>query len=125
MNRAQFEDGVCSMRCAPTIAYYILQHISPRVTIGALPDNVLLDIFEFCRLDFEHSWGEWAKTWYKLVHVCQRWRYVIFASPNSLDLCLFCTATTHAKETFDVWPSFPIEISADVVSFEDNIIAAL
>jgi hypothetical protein len=25
----------------------------------------------------------------------------------------------------DVWPSFPIEISADVVSFEDNIVAAL
>jgi hypothetical protein len=71
------------------------------------------------------SRGNWARTWYKLVHVCQRWRYVIFASPLRLNLHLLCTASTPVRETLDVWPPLPIEVSADFVSFGDNIFAAL
>ncbi|KAH9971509.1 hypothetical protein BGW80DRAFT_1460466 [Lactifluus volemus] len=98
--------------------------ISPRVTILSLPDEVLLDIFEFCLHDpVEHR----AKAWPKLVHVCQRWRYIVFASPLRLDLCLLCTKRTPVREMLDIWPSLPIEIDYSSIDpqAEDNIIAAL
>jgi len=40
----------------------------PRVTVGALPDDVLLEIFDFY---LERSYPEDA--WQMLVHVCKRW----------------------------------------------------
>ncbi|KAI0245595.1 hypothetical protein BJV78DRAFT_280252 [Lactifluus subvellereus] len=83
---------------------------SPRVTIGALPDNVLLDIFDFYRGAAPHGQRPGPWVWNELVHVCQRWRYVMFASPLRLDLCLLCTSKTPVRETLDVWPPLPIEI---------------
>ncbi|KAH9971490.1 hypothetical protein BGW80DRAFT_1561506 [Lactifluus volemus] len=97
--------------------------ISSRVTICSLPDDVLLDIFEFSLLDP----GELrARTWPKLVHVCQRWRYIVFASPLRLDLRLLCTARTPLRRTLDVWPPLPIQIQCFSVypRDEDNVIAA-
>jgi hypothetical protein len=37
--------------------------------------------------------GKWIheRWWYKLVHVCRRWRYLILASPSFLGICLLCT----------------------------------
>ncbi|KAH9971516.1 hypothetical protein BGW80DRAFT_1561523 [Lactifluus volemus] len=101
-----------------------LCRISPRVTICSLPDEVLLDIFEFCLHDpVERR----AKAWPKLVHVCQRWRYIVFASPLRLDLCLLCRDRTPVREMLDIWPPLPIQIviyDGDLQD-EDNIIAAL
>lgn len=50
------------------------------LTNDLLPENVLLEIFEIYL-------NEAAKTegWYTLVHVCRRWRNVVFASPRRLD----------------------------------------
>ncbi|KAH9957645.1 hypothetical protein BGW80DRAFT_1380825 [Lactifluus volemus] len=53
----------------------------PRVTINALPDEMLLKIFDFCRVaaadrdldDARAILGRWSKIWHKLVHVCRRW----------------------------------------------------
>ncbi|KAH9979581.1 hypothetical protein BGW80DRAFT_1557200 [Lactifluus volemus] len=39
-------------------------HVSPRVTIEALPDIVLLYIFDFCRLNIEDSTLDWLLTLY-------------------------------------------------------------
>jgi F-box-like len=105
------------------VLLYDAGRISPCVTIRSLPDEVLLDIFEFCLLDPLYQ----VRTWPKLVHVCQRWRYIVFASPLRLDLCLFCTYWTPVRKTLDVWPPFPIEIMYIYVDprVEDNIIAAL
>jgi hypothetical protein len=93
------------------------------VTIGTLPDNVLLDIFDFYRK------AEFAGRlpWQRLVHVCQRWRYIVFASPLRLDLCLLCTSKTPVRKTLDVWPPLPFEIITDRDDDDDmaNIIAAL
>ncbi|KAI0249333.1 hypothetical protein BJV78DRAFT_708768 [Lactifluus subvellereus] len=101
--------------------------ISPRVTIGALPDSVLLDIFDFHReaeIRGSHRWPElWP--WNRLVHVCQRWRYVVFASSLRLDLCLRCTSDTPVREMLDVWPPLPIEILWEKPYGVDNIIATL
>ena len=66
----------------------------PRVPIDALPDNVLLETFEFYLgkdaadlIDDEYDYDGWQT----LVHVCRRWRCVVFASPRRLDLKLHCT----------------------------------
>ncbi|KAI0249325.1 hypothetical protein BJV78DRAFT_708714 [Lactifluus subvellereus] len=103
-------------------------HISSRVTIGALPDNVLLDIFDFYHRGTENRdfyRNQWPWPWNRLVHVCQRWRCVVFASPLRLDLCLRCTSKTSVRETLDVWPPLPIEISLGDPYGVDNVIAAL
>jgi hypothetical protein len=59
--------------------------------------------------------------------VCQRWRYLVFASPGHLNLQLECTFDTRARKMLDVWPVFPIVITDDAgtMSDVDNIIAAL
>jgi len=67
---------------------------------------------------------ECKPTWEILVHVCQRWRYVVFAAPRLLDLRLVCTAGTPVDRILDVWPVFPIVIRANDLH-GDNIIAAL
>jgi F-box-like len=81
-----------------------------RVIIESLPDNVLLDIFDFYRVinkyEDEHEWD-----WETLVHVCQRWRYVVFESPIRLNLQLFCTGKTPVRKLLHIWPaSLPITI---------------
>jgi F-box-like len=94
------------------------------VTINALPDEILLNIFGFCKVETvkaPYLWsGQWTNTWRNLVHVCQRWRYVVFSFPLGLDLRLYCTDRT---KVLDIWPPFPIEI----ISFKlgNNIFAAL
>ncbi|KAI0251544.1 hypothetical protein BJV78DRAFT_427235 [Lactifluus subvellereus] len=99
--------------------------ISPRVTIGAHPDNVLLDIFEFYR-EAEYDLLPVGWPWNKLVHVCQRWRYVVFASPLRLDLCLICTSKTPVREALDVWPPLPITIDlSGPCDHVDDVIATL
>jgi F-box-like len=79
----------------------------PRVTIGSIPDNVLLEIFDFCQITPYRS----PRWWIALVHACRRWRYIVFESPLRLDLRLVCDANTPVKEMLDVWPhAFPIII---------------
>ncbi|KAH9971573.1 hypothetical protein BGW80DRAFT_445628 [Lactifluus volemus] len=97
---------------------------SPHVTICSLPDNVLLDIFEFCLPDP----GELrARTWPMLVHVCQSWRYIVFASPLRLDLRLLCKNRTPVRKMLDIWPPLQIQIQSFYVGPQhgDDIIAAL
>ena len=86
-----------------------------RVTINILPDDVLLFIFYFDQAiyldglgDFDRVWlPSWR--WHRLVHVCQRWRSVVFGSPNFLDLRLVCGPRTPLELT-SIWPLFPISI---------------
>jgi F-box-like len=109
-----------------TMSYYDAGQTSPRVTICSLPDDILLDIFElFISNWLDRELQAWA--WTELLHVCQRWRYIVFASPLRLDLCLVCTGRTSVRKTLDVWPPLPIEIACFSVDLrvEDNIIAAL
>jgi F-box-like len=92
------------------------------LTIDVLPDEVLLEIFDFyvCEVDREEEWET-------LVHVCRRWRYVVFGSPHRLDLRLICTVETPTRDMLDIWPaSLPIVIRMFYLhsAMEDTLIAA-
>ena len=90
-----------------------------------IPDDVLLEIF-----DVYVSRAQRKQDWHTLVHVCRRWRCVVFESPHRLDLRLLCTYTTPVKKRLRVWPELPIVILGNdyprsLVKGAANIVAAL
>ena len=87
-----------------------------------LPDVALLEIFHFCVDDHERT-----SEWYALVHVCRKWRNVVFGSPRRLNLRLLCRESTPVKKTIDAWLLLPILVLGDhhETWVVDNIIAAL
>ena len=103
------------------------------VRIDVLPDDVLLGIFDFHVDIIPQDWDRekmLIEAWQSLVHVCRRWRNLVFESPRRLNLRLFCTPGTPAR-TLDIWPPLPLLISGMFFDSEsdsgrtDNIIAAL
>ncbi|KAI9444509.1 hypothetical protein H4582DRAFT_822012 [Lactarius indigo] len=97
-----------------------------QVTIEILSDDILLEIFL-------HFLDGSSQSWPTLVHVSQRWRHIIFASPLGLDLRLYCTYGTPVLKTLDCWPCFPLVVNYGGTPIlgpptpqdEANIIAAL
>ena len=76
-----------------------------------LPDEVLLGIFRFYPNQYRFPYEEFfIEAWQTLVHVCQRWRNVVFGSPRHLNLRLSCTSGTH-RDKLNVWPPLPFLIS--------------
>lgn len=74
--------------------------------------------------------------WRRLVHVCRRWRYIIFESPLQLDLQLLCTHGTPVRKNLCYWPPIPLIVDyytcwdADegkglTPSHDDDVMAAL
>ncbi|KAH8986384.1 hypothetical protein EDB92DRAFT_1273230, partial [Lactarius akahatsu] len=104
-------------------------------TIDVLPDNVFLDIFDFCLRDStmpELEVIQHMRIWQVLGHVCQRWRRIIFASPRRLDLHLSCSYGTHVRRNLGSWPvtlplaiDYPSSLSRLTHRDEDSIIFAL
>jgi hypothetical protein len=100
-----------------------------QVTADILPDFVLLEIFDWYLFQSQEEADDYVldvEAWHTLVHVCQRWRAIVFTSPHRLNLRLFFTNGT-SVETLAVWPSFPIIIwqSGDQTWDLDDIIEAL
>ncbi|KAI9450045.1 hypothetical protein F5148DRAFT_1379180 [Russula earlei] len=92
------------------------------VTINTLPDDVLVEIFHFYVIvDY---WSIRTKEWHTLVHVCQRWRHVVFASPRRLNLRLDYTGKRPMSEMLDVWPALPVVISHDS-NLSNSLVGAL
>src|SRR5947208_15219502 len=86
---------------------------SPCSTIDKLPEEVLLEIFDTYRQVIKHVYSydhlklraerrhqyesllvpiyerHWNRKhgWFKLIHVCQKWRHIVFASPHGLQHC--------------------------------------
>ena len=95
-------------------------------TIGKLSDYILLTIFR-CYLDSS------PLNWPNLVHICRRWRRIVFASQRSLHLRLFCTPGTPVLKTLSFWPGLPIAVQYGgsprfnplAPEDEDNVVAAL
>jgi hypothetical protein len=80
-----------------------------------LPDDVLVDIFNFYEdhgnLPWWDHWDDdWQDPWHTLVHVCRRWRYLVFASPRRLNLRLNYRGHRPISEVLDAWPVLPISL---------------
>src|SRR5216684_6081862 len=96
--------------------------------IDVLPDDVLLEIFGFYVNKYSHyATKAEVETWHSLVHVCRRWRSIVFSSPHRLNLQLVCTPGTPVRSTLDVWPALPLLIRRPLIGISsmDNIIVAL
>jgi hypothetical protein len=88
------------------------------IPVDVIPDDVLLVVFDF--YVNQHSAEDLSlhdkpikkeiEAWQLLVHVCRRWRSLVFGSPHRLNLRLVCTAETPARDTLDVWPALPLLI---------------
>ena len=91
-------------------------------SIDILPDDVLLEIFDSYLGELRE-----IEAWQSLVHVCPRWRGLVFASPHRLKLHLSCTPETPARDTLEVWPVLPLLIQGHIpeTSDIDDIIAVL
>ena len=97
------------------------------MSFDMLPDDALLEIFDFHVIVYAHLKEE-IEAWQSLVHVCQRWRRLVFGSPRRLDLQLFCATETQTRmrNTLDIWPTLPLVIQGSANLNElDNIIAVL
>src|SRR5712675_576290 len=97
-----------------------------------LPDDVLLEIFYFYEeISVGQSYFSLRNTWHSLVHVCCRWRYLVFASPNYLNLRLEYAGHAPMSEALDAWPVLPIILVSPLGGSSssdeqwDNLIAAL
>ncbi|KAI0249048.1 hypothetical protein BJV78DRAFT_1156085 [Lactifluus subvellereus] len=113
----------------------------PQSPIHTLNGDVLLNIFYLYRLDnpdegqdedgvFVFRWNR-QRWWYKLAQVCQRWRYLILASPSRLDLQLVCTYGTPVADMLAHSPPLPLTINYEndgretTVEDEEGILLAL
>ena len=77
-------------------------------SINTLNDDVLLDIFNYYRLDDEKNWLR--RGWCKLAHVCRSWRHVINREASNLDVRLLCTNGTPGVDTLAHLTSLPLAI---------------
>ena len=71
-----------------------------------LPDDALVEIFSFY-VNAQIS----ESGWYRLVHVCRRWRYVVFSSPHRLNLRLAYGGSRPLTSTPDSWSDLPLAVS--------------
>ena len=104
------------------------------VSIDVLPDDVLLAVFHFyVDQATKVPWGrtlakDLVEGWQPLVHVCRRWRTIVFGSPGRLNLRLGCNPNTPARDLLDIWPALPLFIwgrKTHPTGSMDNITAAL
>ena len=101
------------------------------VTIDILPDDALLEIFIlYLEEAYKADSVDRLEAWRTLVHVCQRWRGVVFASPCCLNLRLVCTSRKPVKKMLGIWPTLPIviqdlDLNCHRWVFMGNILAAL
>jgi hypothetical protein len=73
-----------------------------RMTIDNLPEDVLLEIFDAYRQDiellprYENFWNS-IDGWWKLAHVCPRWRRLVLLSPTRLHVRLLFTPNRSSR----------------------------
>jgi hypothetical protein len=100
-----------------------------RATIESLPNEVLLEVFHFHLIEIDEEEGPWEPRWWwhTLVHVCRRWRCVVFDAPLRLDLELYCTWKTPVRRLLHIWPELPLAVCCPWCEEDksDNVIAAL
>ncbi|KAI0272997.1 hypothetical protein BGY98DRAFT_143051 [Russula aff. rugulosa BPL654] len=97
-----------------------------RVTIKMVPEDILLEIFDFYRhwaikqnqeRPWEWQWRRLAREWEwrRLAQVCRKWRYVISLSPRRLDLRILCEYGSPIENVLYSWPTLPVVIRHNAV----------
>ena len=111
--------------------------VARATAIDNLPDDVLLQIFDFCLVGYDPLLlcsPPPVRQWQRLIHICRRWRLIVFSSPRRLDLYLICKPGTPVRNDLDLWPAVPIIVDYFNYSLpirnispddDDNIVAAL
>jgi len=79
-----------------------------QMTIVILPDDALIEIFSFYLVEASNH----IEPWLPLVHVCRRWRSIVFTSPRRLDVRVVYTPKRQVKVMLDTWPNLLIHIFA-------------
>ena len=82
-----------------------------QATIDILSDDSLLYVF-----DFYVAQASEVEAWHRLIHVCRRWRMIVFGSPRRLNLRIECTSDIPVRVKLNIWPALPIVISGDLKS---------
>ncbi|KAI0288663.1 hypothetical protein BC826DRAFT_658724 [Russula brevipes] len=92
--------------------------------VNSLPNELLLEIFDFYRLNQDEDYWEcWKRKfrWFRLTHVCRRWRCVVLAWFSRLDVTLLVTNNNpgHIKTIFSHRLA-PLPIVIDYTSLCDK-----
>jgi hypothetical protein len=77
-----------------------------------LHDDVLVEIFFYVNIKDGGNFNPW----HTLVHVCRRWRYLVFAFPRRLNLQLEYCGHRPMSEVLDAWPILPISLISTIHS---------
>jgi hypothetical protein len=111
----------------------VLTPENSRVKIDNLPEDVLLEIFDAYRQEMEiltryaNVWNS-RDGWYKLAHVCPRWRRLVLLSPTRLHVHLLFTPRRSSRVTMlKRLPPFPILVDYRDASWterEENLALA-
>jgi hypothetical protein len=98
----QYPSSVTSSAECLTLAYSGSTSFPlPRqITIEKLSDKVLLKIF-CCFLDAS------PRSWPTLIHICRKWRRIVFDSQQALPIRLFFAHGTPVLKTLKYWPTMP------------------
>ena len=102
------------------------------VSIHIIDDDSLLNVFYFYRPfllgedDDEDDRlvggkGQWncGRWWYKLAHVCRRWRNVVLGSAAYLGVSLVCTKGTPIADMLEHSPPLPLVIDYFLLNNDD------
>ena len=84
-----------------------------KLTINHIPDELLIEIFDFYRQAIDPYGYQWRKRhmWIGLTQVCRKWRAVMFASASRLDLGI--TVGPKKPDDIKTIQSYPLPIFID------------
>jgi len=80
------------------------------ITIEMIPEDTLLEIFDFYQLDAMKNSYRKPWKWQCLAHVCRKWRHVVSVSPRRLGLKIHCQSKASIESILATWPSFPLVV---------------
>jgi len=111
-NRAYYRRAERSIRKNRGAVYLLLNFAkladycnAGKAMIEVLPEEILLEVFAFYVYEVYSN-----EKWKTLVHVCRRWRSIVFAAPRRLNLQLICDDGTPPSKMLRVWPPLPIVV---------------
>ncbi|KAH9161655.1 hypothetical protein EDB89DRAFT_2248278 [Lactarius sanguifluus] len=128
-----WKNNVVSHGLSPGVAWTSTGSPERFLNMGRVLHNVFLEIFDFCLRDstmYTTRVIQPRRKWQILIHVCQRWRRIIFESPRRLDLHLRCSYGTPVRRNLGSWPvtlPLAVDYAASRLTHgdEDSVIYAL